>query len=618
MEDLRRPIPARAVRVRLLLLALAAVTATGALAGTRTGTERSSRRGEPSVGRTLSGFQLKDTEGRNRSLSEFADHAALVLVFTGTQCPISNGYAAPLAKLAEKYRERKVQFLAVNSQQEDSFEQVVRHSREFRFPFPVLKDEAQVLAGRLDARVTPEAFVLDAGRVVRYRGRVDDSYESRTQKRARPANHDLELALDAVLAGKPVVRPVTVAFGCPINRPQKQSASPSGAKVTYYRQVAGILQDRCQSCHRPGQIAPFSLMTYSEARNWATEIKTFAAGRQMPPWKAEPGHGEFLDTRRLSDAEIATLAAWADAGAPAGDPKDAPRPKAWSSEWMLGPPDLVLKVTEPYAVSATGDDDFRGFVLPTNLTEDQQVVAVDIRPGNPKVVHHVLNFVDVMGRGRRLDTQDPGSGYATGPGGVGFLPNGTMGGWAPGNLPRFLPEGVGMPLPKGSDIVIQVHYHKTGKPETDQTQIGLYFAKKPIAKRLRVWPLTSFMINIPPGEARHEVKASMTLPADSHAVDITPHMHLLGREMKVTATFPDGRTESLIWIKDWDYRWQDTYRFKDQVALPKGTRVDLVAYFDNTSGNPRNPSNPPQRVRFGEATTDEMCFAFIGFTLDRE
>ncbi|MBM3458287.1 MAG: hypothetical protein FJX77_07120 [Armatimonadetes bacterium] len=269
-------------------------------------------------------------------------------------------------------------------------------------------------------------------------------------------------------------------------------------------------------------------------------------------------------------------------------------------------------------MAANGEDEFRCFVLPTGLTEDRQVVGIEIRPGNPRVVHHVLNFVDLLGRGRKLDEKDPAPGYSSGPGGVGFLPNGAMGGWAPGNLPRYLPDGVGLPLPRNSDIVIQVHYHKTGKPETDQTQVGFYFAKQPIQKRLRVWPLTNLAINIPPNEPRHEVRASMTLPADAHAVDITPHMHLLGKEMKVTATFPDGKTESLIWIKAWDYRWQDTYRYENLVRLPKGTRLELTAYFDNSSSNPLNPNTPPQRVRFGEQTTDEMCFAFIGFTLDQE
>jgi mono/diheme cytochrome c family protein len=460
-------------------------------------------------------------------------------------------------------------------------------------------------------------FVLDSSRAVRYQGRIDDRYASRARQRSQITTHDLEVALEAVLTGKPVQVASTAAFGCAIVRPL--TASPSGdARVTYYRDVAPILHERCQSCHRPGQIAPFSLASYADARNWATEIKTFTGNRQMPPWKAEPGHGEFSDVRRLSDQEVETLAAWADAGAPAGNIKDAPAPKQWPSNWALGEPDLVLKMPEAYQVSAGGKDDFRCFVLPTNLPEDKQVVAVEVRPGNPRVVHHVLNFLDIRGAARKLDERDPLPGYNSGLGGIGIQPSGALGGWAPGNLPRFLPEGVGLPLPKGADVVLQVHYHKTGKPETDQTMIGIHFAKKPIEKRLRTWPLTTLAINIPPGEARHEVRSQMMLPFDVHALGITPHMHLLGREMKVTATLPDGTEKSLVWIKDWDYRWQDTYRYQEPVALPRGTRLNLVAYYDNSTGNPLNPSSPPQRVTFGEETTDEMCFAFIGFTMDRE
>jgi hypothetical protein len=311
------------------------------------------------------------------------------------------------------------------------------------------------------------------------------------------------------------------------------------------------------------------------------------------------------------------VAAWVDAGAPEGSPKDAPPARQWADGWMLGKPDMVLTIPQ-FSVEATGEDVFRCFVLSTGLTEDKEVVAVEIRPGNPRVVHHVLNFIDTGGRGRKLDEKDPGPGYDSGPGGVGFLPNGGVGGWAPGNLPRFLPQGIGRRLPKGSDIVAQMHYHKTGKPETDSTSVGLYFAKEPVEKQMRTWPLTNLGIDIPPNAGRHEVKASMKVPVDAHLLTVTPHMHLLGREMKVWATLPDGTRKELVWIKDWDYRWQDTYRYKQGVPIPKGSQLELVAYYDNSSANPLNPNTPPRRVTFGEQTTDEMCFAFFELVLDQE
>lgn len=571
---------------------------------------------EETLGRKVTDFKLKDAGGKLRTLAEFKDRKAVVLVFIGTDCPISNGYAEPLSQMAAQYGPRGVQFLAVNSLPSESLKQVAQHAKEYHFSFPVLKDEKQALADEVGARVTPEAFVLDAGRAIRYRGRIDDAYASRTQKRPEVGSRDLQTALDAVLDGKPPANAVTRAFGCAIPRPQ--SAAGASNRVTFHKDVKAILQERCQACHRPGQVAPFSLLTYADAKSWASEIKEFTGSRQMPPWKAEPGHGEFMDSRRLTDAEIQTLAAWADAGAPEGNSKDGPAPKEWADGWMLGKPDLVLTMSEPYHVEATGPDDFHCFVLPTGLTEDKEVTAVEIRPGNPRVLHHVLNFYDTHGRARALDEKDPGPGYKSGLGGVGFFPDGGTGGWAPGNFPRFLPAGVGRTLPKGADIVAQIHYHKTGKPETDQTSIGLYFAKQPVEKQVRTWPLTTLAINIPPGEARHEVRAKMTVPVDAHALAITPHMHLLGKELKVTATLPDGAVKDMVWVKDWDYRWQDTYRYKEQLALPKGTQLEMVAYFDNSTGNPRNPSNPPKRVTFGEQTTDEMCFAFIEYTADQD
>ncbi|MFN3650182.1 MAG: redoxin domain-containing protein [Armatimonadota bacterium] len=571
--------------------------------------------GAPKAGMRVTDFRLEDPSGGERSLRDFAQKQVLVLVFTGTECPISNDYSQPLTQLAAQYAPKGVQFLGVNALPYESVAAVAKHAKEYALGFPVLKDPEQKLARTLDARVTPEVFVLDSSRVVRYRGRVNDAYASRTQKRRHVRSHDLKNAIEAVLAKKPVETPVTTAYGCAIPRDYQTAAAK---QVTYYRDVAPIIQESCQGCHRPGQVAPFSLSSYQDARSWAAEIKSFSQSRQMPPWQAAPGHGDFLDARRLTDEQIATLARWADAGAPAGNPKDAPAPKEWKDEWSLGTPDLVLEMPEEYTVGANGEDDFRCFVIPTGLKEDKQVVAVDIRPGNARVVHHVLNFLDTGGAARRLDEKDPLPGYNSGPGGIGILPSGSLGGWAPGNFARYLPKGVGMPLPANSDLVMQVHYHKTGKVEKDRTRVGLYFAKEPVEKRLRVFPLTNLAIHIPPGEKRWKLEQTLTVPWDVQLISITPHMHLLGKEMEVTAELPDGTRKPLIWVKDWDYRWQDTYRYRELQKVPKGTKIKMTAYFDNSSDNPRNPNDPPKLVRFGEQTTDEMAFAFIEFVHEQE
>lgn len=564
----------------------------------------------PSRTAQLKKIRLTDGAGRAHTLAEYGKSRILVLLFVGAFCPISNSYAGPVSTLSGEYAGRGVQFVGVNSMLAESPETVAAHAREYRMAFPVLKDGGQELADLLGARVTPEVFVLDQNRRVRYQGRIDDRYSSRTRQSARVTNHDLRSALDALLAGRAPDAPSTRAFGCAISRPQKQV---SNAEVTFHRDVEPVLQKRCQSCHRPGQVAPFSLLTYADAQSWAPEIAEFAAARRMPPWKAEPGFGHFRESRRLSDQEIHLLKRWAELGAPRGNESDAPPARQWPEGWMLGKPDLVLEPSESFDVAAEGDDVFRCFVLPTGLDRDVDVAAVEIRPGSPRVVHHVINFLDSSGNGRKLDEKDAGPGYNGGPGGVGFLPSGGLGGWAPGNMPRFLPEGIGMKLRKGADVVMQVHYHKTGKPERDRTRVGLYFARKPVERYMSMIPVTDLRIDIPPGVERHEVKSDIRVPFQAEVLSVTPHMHLLGKEMKVWATLPDQSEQNLIWIKDWDYRWQDTYYFEKPLSLPAGSTVHMRAYFDNSDSNPLNPHSPPKRVTFGESTTDEMAFAFLEY-----
>jgi len=560
---------------------------------------------------TLTGIELQDGAGKTHTLAEFAAARVLVLVFLGVRCPMANGYAETLSEIQTRLAGRGVQLVGVNSNPDDTASSVAAHSRTYRLTFPVLKDAKQELADALGARTTPEAFVLDAQRKLLYRGRIDDGYASRARKNAITTSRDLSRAVEAVLAGRPVPVATTTALGCAIPRPRP--APTVAAKVTYHRDVAPILQARCQACHRPGQVAPFPLISYADAKSWAGEIKEFTQNRQMPPWLAEPGHGDFADVRRLSDREIATLAEWADSGAPEGSAEDAPPQRQWSNDWMMGKPDLVLSASEAYQVAATGKDEFRVFVLPTGLMEDRQIVGFDFRPGSPQAVHHLVMLLDVEGRGRELDAADRGPGYSSGPGGVGIPSAVLQSVWAPGNLPRLLPQGVVRQLPKGADLLLQIHYHKTGKVEMDRTQVGLYFSRKPAAHIAQTTIIGSRVIDIPARAARHQVRMTTALPTDVRLLNIMPHMHLLGKDMKVTATLPDGTQQNLVWIKEWDYRWQDSYRFKEPLFLPAGTKLELVAHFDNSAGNPRNPNSPPRRVRFGEHTTDEMASAIIEY-----
>jgi hypothetical protein len=383
-------------------------------------------------------------------------------------------------------------------------------------------------------------------------------------------------------------------------------AGSRAEEVTFNKHVAPILWKNCATCHRPGEVGPFSLLAYQDAAKRAKHLVAVTHDRRMPPWKAEPGHGEFLDERRLSDAELKTLAAWAATGAKEGDPKDLPAAPKFADGWQLGQPDLIFKVPEPFAVRADGRDIYQCFVIPTGLTEDRTVAAVEFRPGNRRVVHHALMFLDSSGAARKRDEQEPGPGYSTF-GGVGILPTGSLGGWAPGATPVRLPEGIGRPLRKNSDLVLQIHYHPSGKPETDQSMVGVHFTKKPAERMATGIPLVQRALYIKAGDKRHKAAASFTLPVDVEVLGISPHMHLIGREMKVTAVLPDGKQQPMIWIRDWDFNWQGTYAYAKPVTLPKGTKLELEAYYDNSADNPKNPSDPPRPVRWGEQTTDEMC-----------
>ncbi|HEY8503704.1 MAG TPA: redoxin domain-containing protein, partial [Gemmataceae bacterium] len=328
---------------------------------------------------------LDDLAGKPFPPGRLADARAVAVVFLSFDCPVSNSYAPELIKLAEEYGERGVRFLGVCCAAEPA-EKLAGLAKEFRLPFPVLHDPKRKAADALKATTTPEVFVLDHNRVLRYRGRIDDAYYARLKKSARGVTRrDLREALDDVLAGKPVRVPATEPIGCSL-RLEERAAGEVTTPYTFHRDVLPILQKNCQGCHRPGAVGPFALMTYRHALNWAEDIKRYTQSRQMPPWKPVAGP-EFLNDRRMSQKEIDVLASWADGGAPEGDPKDAPPPAEFAKGWQLGEPDLVLTVPEEFHLGPSGSDLFRCFVLPTGLTEDRYVVAFEVRPGNPRVVH---------------------------------------------------------------------------------------------------------------------------------------------------------------------------------------------------------------------------------------
>ena len=389
------------------------------------------------------------------------------------------------------------------------------------------------------------------------------------------------------------------------------SSSPA---PTFNRDVAPILYKNCSGCHRPGEVAPFSLLSYDDAAKRAKQLAAVTQSRYMPPWKAEPGYGKFMNERRLTAQQIATIKDWAEHGAPEGSPAEKPEPPKFTDGWQAGQPDQVATMTQPFSLPAEGADVFRCFVIPLDAKEDEYVNQVEFRPGNRKVVHHAILYLDANGRARKRETV-PGQGYDC-PGGPGLSISGGLGGWAPGATPARLRDGLAITVRKGADMVMQLHYHLSGKPETDRSSVGITFTKTPPVHGLTAMIIGNIGIDIAPGDGHYVIQASGTLPMDAEVIGIFPHGHYLCKDMKVDATLPDGAVEPLIWIKDWDFNWQGSYRYAIPVKLPKGTRIDMQYIYDNSAANPRNPNNPPKRVIYGEQTTNEMGFTFLQLTLD--
>jgi hypothetical protein len=375
---------------------------------------------------------------------------------------------------------------------------------------------------------------------------------------------------------------------------------------TFAADIAPIVYSHCATCHRPGEAAPFSLLSYEDVKRRATLIVNATSRRYMPPWHATPAPGfpEFLDERRLADADIATIKAWVDAGMPAGNLTKAPSPPVFAAGWALGTPDIELTYPAAVDVPADGPDIYRTIVLPLDRDEDAWVTAVDFAPSARKVVHHALFFAGPASTLKRDGNDNAFPGLR-----VGGIPS--LGGWVPGMTPRFFPDGIAQPLPAHTNIVVQLHLHPSGKVEHDRGTMAIYLAKQPPAKRLaslQVPPMFGFAsgIDIPPSEKRYAIRDSFVLPVDVDAFGARGHAHYLAREMKMTATLPDGSTKGLLWIADWDFAWQDSYFFKTPIALPRGTRIDSEIVYDNSESNVRNPNSPPKRVKWGLGTLDEM------------
>ncbi|MES2568743.1 MAG: hypothetical protein V4710_01660 [Verrucomicrobiota bacterium] len=386
--------------------------------------------------------------------------------------------------------------------------------------------------------------------------------------------------------------------------------APVPAVPTFTEHIAPLIYGKCAGCHRDGQSAPFTLLSYAQVKKRALQIADITDERVMPPWHAEPGVVDYANDRSLQEDQIKLIRRWVDAGAPEGDPALLPPAPVFPEGWQLGKPDIIAEVSEAYEVPAEGPDTYRNFVVPLNLTEEQWVNAIEFRPGAPSVVHHVLYFLDTSGKARQYDAADPAPGYN----GMGRS-NGTfryLGGWDLGTQAAALKYDLAWLLPKGADLVLQVHYHPNGKvAQKDRSILGFHLAEKPTARPWTIVPVPPFFgilsgIDIPAGEKEYIKESSMVLPVDIEAIAVNAHAHYLGKRMELTATLPNGEKQWLLKMGDWNFAWQEDYAFKQPVKLPAGTRLDALISWDNSDANPHQFAHPPRAVRWGPTSTDEM------------
>jgi hypothetical protein len=401
-------------------------------------------------------------------------------------------------------------------------------------------------------------------------------------------------------------------------------ASKAASKeVTFHKNVEPVLQARCQGCHRPGEAAPMSLLTYQDARPWAKAIKQAVMLRKMPPWFADPAHGEFANDRRLSNDEMETLAAWVDGGAKEGDTRDAPQPLSFAGGWAMGKPDLVVEMPVVYQVPASGTVAYTYFVAPTNFTEDRWVEQVEVRAGNKRVVHHIVLIVRPPGV-RYLPDAKVGEAFVpakreskhkpdNGEGAFPFISGPEIAGvYVPGGVPYELKPGQARLIPKGSDLIFQMHYTTNGTPASDQSRVGFIFARQAPKERVVNTYIANMNLQIPPMAADHAVTARVTLYEETRLISLFPHMHVRGKSFEYRATYPTGETETLLTVPRYDFNWQLTYYLKQPKVLPKGTVIECVAHYDNSPNNPFNP-DPKSEVYWGDQTWEEMLAGFVDF-----
>jgi hypothetical protein len=552
------------------------------------------------IGQNVGKLAFKDIRYLPRSLADFTGKKAFVIVCTNTTCPLVQRYLPKVKRLEEKYRDRGVQFISLNVSSGDSIREMAAHALEFEIPFPSVKDIDAESVKALGVGRTPEAVVLSADGALRYRGRIDDQYRLGGAA-PQATSEDLQNAIDAVLDGKPVPTAETTVDGCLITRP---ALAKRAAPATFHRDVAPLLRKHCVECHQPGTEAPFSLLTYEDARKQGQAMAEVVADQAMPPWYASAAHNDFVNRREMPAEERETIVAWVHGGMPRGEerPDAAPAPlrKVEGDGWLIGKPDLVVKTGKTYTIPADGyvkyQYDMPGLgILPYVFPAETWVDKIQILPDNAKVVHHCNLLLVPMGKKDASNVK-----FVTGK--------------VPGGIPMELKDGTAVRIPKGYMPLLQIHFTTTGREEKCRIAVGFRYARGTVKKELRLMQIVDHSFAIPPLDPHHKVTSTRQADRDIIGEGLFSHMHVRGKDMTFLAHYPDGKTEKLLVVPNYSFDWQIGYQWATGARrFPKGTTFEVVAHFDNSPFNPYNP-DPAKTVKEGDQTYEEMMYGFFFYT----
>lgn len=537
----------------------------------------------------IADFALNSNYGHEVKLSDFDDKPIVVLAFLGTECPLAKLYGPRLSELQKTFKDQGVALIGISSNKQDTLTKLTAYVHRYEINFPMLKDVGNRLADELGAKRTPEVVVLDSQRRIRYRGRIDDQYGVGFARDSADQS-DLRVAIEELLANQPVTIPETVAVGCYIGRVKE--VEPSG-EVTFTKHIAPIMNARCVSCHRPGEIGPFTLTQYSDVLGWEETILEVVSENRMPPWHANPAHGQFKNDARLTESERELLKQWVAGGMPEGDPADSPTPPVFTEGWRIPEPDQVFAMRDkPIDVPAEGTVDYKRFVVDPKWTEDKYISAAEARPGNRQVVHHILVYIIPPGKDR-INLEE------------------VLVGYAPGSLPVLCDDGVALKVKAGSKLLFEMHYTPNGSKQSDTSVAGVRFVDESQVQRIvRGRAAVQNEFRIPPGAKQHLVVAEYPIRQQELLLSMTPHMHLRGKAFRYEAFYPDGTEEILLDVPNYDFNWQLKYILAEPKLLPKGTKIRCTAQFDNSADNLVNP-DPTALVRWGDQSWQEMMIGFF-------